>query len=118
MLKFPISLSDPVGRGVQNQVKTRARLKLKSLVLYAGVMSPLTPFAGFNGSGFQHYRSRSLYTCGCPAADICVNAIAHMTQAMHRPCLAYLVYMALTIGDKVDFDVTGISDHIPVSISA
>jgi hypothetical protein len=49
LIEFPISLSDPVGRGVQNKVKTRAILKLKSLlVIYAGVMSPLTPFAGFN----------------------------------------------------------------------
>jgi hypothetical protein len=74
-------------------------------------------------------------------ADICVNsiigAITHMTQAMHRPCLAHTAptmsqslvpspygsdhpknNMMYNEGDKVDFDVTGISDHIPVSISA
>ena len=141
MLKFPVILFQGWGRGSKSsEGKSETQAQVSSCALcwcYESV--ELTPFAGFNLS-FQHYRSCSLYTCGCPAADICVNAIAHMTQAMHRPCLAhmaptmsrsYLVHMALTIhrwypknnvmyneGDKVDFDVTGISDHIQVSISA
>jgi hypothetical protein len=89
LLKFPVSLSDPVGREVQNQVKTRARLKLKSLlVLYARVMSPLTPFAGFNLA--SNITGPVRYICVAAPRPIfastpSIGAITHITQAMHRP---------------------------------